>query len=160
MKGMKSKDCIIYNVNEKINVPVLIPPNSREHSKQNLSKLYKFIAGWLLSNNIYQVAGPVCSGAVMSYAISVVSDGQIKATFLPKCSDKYTPRVHTEGSLMSFSYVIVDDIIETGMEMRNSIRIANKQTSLNPRAILCFESSSYFTHEEVPIFRAAFIKME
>lgn len=160
MKGMESKDCIIYNVNEKINVPILIPPNSREHSKQNLSKLYNFIAEWLLSNNIYQVAGPVCSGAVMSYAISVASYGQIKATFLPKCSKEYTPRVHMAGSLMSFSYVIVDDIIETGMEMRNSIHIANKQTSLNPRAILCFESSSYFKHEEVPIFRAAFIKME
>jgi hypothetical protein len=113
-------------------------PYPRSHVKEDMFGLYKFISNWLLKNKINQVAGPVCSGALISYAISVASRGKITATFLEKSSGTYRPRFHIDKGLDDKPFVLVDDVISSGEEMTNSIRVSNNQTSLEASAILCF----------------------
>lgn len=161
MKGLKSNNYIIRRADREILTRTTEAPCPRDNKKKDVSGLYRFIAKWLLRNGIRQVAGPVCSGALMSYAISVASKGKIEAVYLRKSTGHYEPRIHSEEGLRFASYVLVDDIISSGREMRYCIKVATEQTSLEPSAILCLNHDGCLATPDfgnIPVFKAAFVR--
>lgn len=137
-------------------------PNPRSGlSHKGMDGLYRVVANWLIRNNIDTIAGPVCSGSVMAYAIAAASGGKITPSFVEKANGRYKPAVYMGDLEISDRYVVVDDVVSTGTEILYTMERCREHIGEKPKAILCFQTyapralkESEFS--EVPLFLMGF----
>lgn len=140
MKGFRTKNYVVYDgYSRPFNVAR--NPNPRHGWQESgIGGLYKSVANWLVRENIKTIVGPVCSGAVMAYAIATHSGGKLIHGFTKKANGKYKPEVHYSELNISGDYVVVDDIIATGAEIIYTMEMCYERTDCLPKAILCCEN--------------------
>ncbi|MGW8181106.1 MAG: phosphoribosyltransferase [bacterium] len=167
MKGFRTKKHLIVDPwKDREDFVSARMPRLEDGERGDIGGLYKVIAGWLVRNGIGSVAGPVCSGAVMAYAISAASGGKLVPVFLGKAKGRrgsYRPAIHSEELNLPVPYVLVDDVIDSGDEMRHSIWECESLVGEKPRAIVALSvfarkgrCEEYF--KGIPIFEAGFRK--
>jgi adenine/guanine phosphoribosyltransferase-like PRPP-binding protein len=114
--------------------PALGYPRGESTLRGNLDA-FKALADWLLREGFKCVAGPVLSGAQMAYAVSLASEGQLKAVYIPKKG--YSPTKHHGSMSFPHPYALIDDIVETGDSMAEAVRYAVRLSGgMNPAAII------------------------
>lgn len=170
MKGFRTKNYVIHEITSSRDMrgrgkcPEL--PRETPYSQRRVDKLYACVARWLVRNDIRSVAGPVCSGAVMAYAISVASGNKIVRGFTSKVNGEYSPAQHRKGFRDGFDmagrFVVVDDLIASGSEIMHTIQECASNIGQNPKAILCFScftlgfSNIKKKYPSIPIFQMGF----
>lgn len=92
------------------------------------------LADLLMGLGIRAVCGPVLSGAQMAYAVALLSNNEIMAKFLPKPG--YAPRKHYGRLTLEGPYAIIDDIVDTGEAMMESMEAAEAVAKCPPAMIV------------------------
>ena len=110
-----------------------------DEGEQYRTSMYKAISIWAHKNGIVCAAGPVLSGALISYGISISSFGKIKHSFLPKPDNAYNTLKHDSYVEINSEEktLLVDDVISSGEALFHSISFLELHLC-NIAAILCF----------------------
>lgn len=92
------------------------------------------LADLLMGLGIHTICGPVLSGAQMAYVVSLFSGQEIASRFLPKPG--YAPRKHYGRLTLGAPYAIIDDIVDTGEALMESMEAAEGVAKEPPSMIV------------------------
>lgn len=138
MKGFCTKHYVVTEIKDQRRFrgqPARMP-RLEDGRRGNIGGLYKCVANWLIRNGVKTIAGPVCSGSVMAYAISAASGGKIQPVFLGKENGTYRPAMHSSECEITPPYVLVDDVIDSGKEIAHSLHLCRLTGCGDPMAAL------------------------
>jgi len=99
-------------------------------------EVFQALANWLIYMGVETICGPVLSGAALAYAIAVASNGNLRATYLPKPHGYYVPKRHGDEPIFRGKYALVDDIVYTGEALKTCLEFTARQCQGQPAAII------------------------
>lgn len=110
-------------------VDVLHHRNLYNNELGNIKKAIKLVTRWLIRNKFTNIAGPVLSGAVLAFAISVESKGKILPTYLSKPKGLYKTCCHDNYNYFEKNcrVAFIDDIIASGDTFKEAEREVRKK---------------------------------